>query len=131
MKILLIDDSYEFTEPVKELIEREGHTVDVITNSDEAFQKLGQVHQYDILLLDLMFIVGEKFTLGAYPEVGVLFYKQIRKGNLKLPIIIISALSKNNFQSYFEGDKNLFYINKPLSSNMEELKNCINTIEKK
>lgn len=130
MKILLIDDSYEFTEPVKELIERDGHIVDVILNSDEAFEKLGQVNSYDILLLDLMFIVGEKFQLGNYPEVGILFYKKIRASNQKIPIVIISALSKGIFQGFFEGDKKLFYINKPLSANMEELKNCINSIEK-
>ena len=102
MKILLLDDSYEFTDPTKDLLEKDGHIIEVISNSDKAFENLGKSYNYDLILLDLMFIVGDKFKLDIYPEVGILFYKKIRESNNKIPIIIISALSFGVYMSYLK-----------------------------
>ena len=121
VKILLIDDSYEFTEPVKELLEREGYTVDVIANSNEAYDKTENLEDYKLILLDLMFIV-RKIKLGDNPEVGILLYKKIRDKYTKIPIIIVSALNRDRFKKHFEGDDFVKYVSKPLSANIEELK---------
>lgn len=102
-KILLIDDSYEFTEPVKDILERDGHLVDVISDSDEAYDKTDNLEGYNLILLDLMFIVGVKFKLEDNPEVGILLYKKIRNNNKKIPIIIVSALSNYSFNNVSSG----------------------------
>lgn len=129
MKILLIDDSWEFTDNVKYLLENDGRTVSVIDETDEAYDAITKenLEEYDIVILDLMFTVGEKFALENLPEVGIYLYRKIRKINKKIPIVIVSALNKKRYEKYFEGDTLVQYVSKPLSSKIEELEMAIKT----
>jgi len=125
MKILCIEDSWEFNGQVKYLLERDGYTIDVIDDSDEAYSKTEYLDGYKLIILDLMLVVGTKFKLEIDPEVGILLYKKIRNKYKKIPIIIVSALNENRFKKYWNNDKFVKYISKPLSENIEELKNAI------
>jgi len=125
MKILLIDDSWEFTESVKDILETDGCIVDVIDESDDAYNVITNKDflKYDLILLDLMLTVGEKFQLKDMPEVGIFLYYEIRKYNQKIPIIIVSALNKMQFDKHFHGDEFVKYVSKPC--NIEELEIAI------
>jgi DNA-binding response OmpR family regulator len=130
MKILLIDDSWEFTEPVKYLLERDGYIVDVIDESDNANDVIEKkiFGEYELIILDVMFTVGETFKLGDNPEVGIFLYRKIREYNKKIPIIIVSSLNRKLFEKYFEGDNLVKYVEKPLTKKIEELKTAIRNL---
>lgn len=129
MKILLIDDSWEFTEPVKEFLERDGYTIDVIDDSDEAYDKTRNLEGYKLIILDLMMTVGDKFKLEDCPEVGIFLYQKIRNNHKKIPIIIVSALNENRFKKYWSDDAFVRYVSKPLSPNIGELKTAIESLQ--
>lgn len=53
MKILLVDDEVELTEPLKQVLSREGYEVDVANNGMTGMDLAGQ-KEYDLLILDWM-----------------------------------------------------------------------------
>lgn len=53
MKILLVDDEIELTEPLGRLLQRQGYQVDVATDGDTGGQLI-QANGYDLLILDWM-----------------------------------------------------------------------------
>ncbi|MBM0740847.1 response regulator transcription factor [Phormidium sp. CLA17] len=53
MRILLVDDEVEMTDPLSRLLMREGYEVDVAYEGDRGNQ-LAQENQYDLLILDWM-----------------------------------------------------------------------------
>ncbi|HEY9762342.1 MAG TPA: two-component system response regulator RppA [Trichocoleus sp.] len=53
MKILLVDDEVELTDPLSRLLTREGYTVDVASDGDLGWQLVYQ-GGYDLLILDWM-----------------------------------------------------------------------------
>jgi DNA-binding response OmpR family regulator len=130
MKILLIDDSWEFTDSVKFLLERDGHTIDVIDDSDAAHCKIENLDGYKLILLDLMITIeGSKLDLENCPETGILLYTKIRKKYKKIPIIIVSALNESRYKKYWSDDNLVKYVSKPLSLNAEELKDAIESFK--
>jgi DNA-binding response OmpR family regulator len=126
MKILIIDDSYEFCEPLKEILDSWNHESFFLSESDDALKEIKDLTKYDVIILDIMLIVGDSFKLEKYPEVGVFLYDEIRKKNKKKPIIIVSALTRQQFSNYFLDDENLIYLNKPLSPEYSELLSALN-----
>lgn len=116
-RIIIVDDNPDFFEPISELLEDEGYGVDVISESDDAIDKLNLFTNYSLIILDMMFIKGVKIDLGTLPEVGIYIYKKIRKQQPRTPIIIASALRKEQIWSYFQDDPNVDYQSKPVISN--------------
>jgi OmpR-family two-component system manganese-sensing response regulator len=53
MKILLVDDERELTDPLEEILVREGYQVDIADNGRMGLEKAGN-HDYDLLILDWM-----------------------------------------------------------------------------
>jgi two-component system, OmpR family, manganese sensing response regulator len=53
MKILLVDDEVELTEPLSRLLRREGYAVEVASDGDSGWRMAGQ-GSYDLLILDWM-----------------------------------------------------------------------------
>lgn len=53
MRILLVDDEAELTDPLSRLLEREGYQVDVALAGDRGYD-LAQQRSYDLLILDWM-----------------------------------------------------------------------------
>ncbi|MEO1791129.1 MAG: response regulator, partial [Cyanobacteria bacterium J06629_19] len=53
MRILLVDDEVELTEPLSRLLQRQGYTVDVASEGKTGSQ-LATSGDYDLLILDWM-----------------------------------------------------------------------------
>ncbi|MEG3436484.1 two-component system response regulator RppA [Pannus brasiliensis CCIBt3594] len=53
MKILLVDDERELTEPLEEILSREGYRVDIADNGRSGLEKARE-NEYDLLILDWM-----------------------------------------------------------------------------
>lgn len=80
MNILIIEDEYKVAQALKEGLEHEGYQVDLAYTGEDGFFLLN-TKRYDLLLLDLM--------LPGHDGIEVLTI--VRKGDLNLPILIITA----------------------------------------
>ena len=79
--ILIIDDDAEIRESLQLLLASEGLDVDMASNGEEGVQRLEENH-YDLVLLDLM-LPGKS---------GMDVYKDIRRVDATLPVVIITAM---------------------------------------
>jgi len=79
--ILIIDDDAEIRESLQILLASEGLTVDMATDGEEGLSRL-EDNFYDLVLLDLM-LPGKS---------GMDVYKDIRRVDPTLPVVIITAM---------------------------------------
>lgn len=79
-KILLADDIKELAETVGQVLRFYDYDVDIVFNGLEAVEN-AKVNSYDCIILDVMMPVMD----------GVEAVKQIRKLNIKTPIILLTA----------------------------------------
>jgi two-component system copper resistance phosphate regulon response regulator CusR len=102
MKILLVEDEPRFNEFVKKGLQQNGYVVDSVDNGSEALN-LAATEPYDVIVLDLM-LPGQS---------GFDVLDNLKRFNIKIPVIIISAL--NSADRVIEGlDKGAVdYIKKP------------------
>lgn len=102
MKILLVDDEPRLNEFVKKGLQQNGYIVDSVDNGSEALN-LAATEPYDLIVLDLM-LPGQS---------GFDVLDNLKRFNIKIPVIIISAL--NSADRVIEGlDKGAVdYIKKP------------------
>lgn len=82
LKILLADDVEELAEAVGEILEYNNYEVDIVNNGKDALDKAKEI-LYDCIILDVMMPVMD----------GIEVVKQIRKLNIKTPIILLTAKS--------------------------------------
>lgn len=83
LRILLADDVEQLAEAVGEMLIDNNFEVDVVYNGKKAFKKVTK-HSYDCIILDVMM-----------PEMnGLEVVKNIRKLNIKTPIILLTAKSQ-------------------------------------
>ena len=82
LKILLADDVEEIAEAVGEMLEYNGYDVDIVYNGKDALDK-GEQNLYDCIILDVMMPIIDGFEV----------VKQLRKMNIKTPIILLTAKS--------------------------------------
>ncbi len=80
MRILLVDDEVELTEPLGRLLTREGYDVEVATDGALGSQLVGQ-HHYDLLILDWML---------PYRS-GLEICQQLRAGGNMTPVLFLTA----------------------------------------
>jgi len=81
MKILLLEDDYDYNESIKEYLELIGFEVDAFFNGEDALEAIFQ-NCYYLLLLDI-----------KVPKLnGHKLIKYIREANNKVPIIILTSL---------------------------------------
>lgn len=80
LKILLADDVKELANAVGAILEYNNYEVDIVENGKEAVDKV-ENNIYDCIILDIMMPVMN----------GVEAVKQIRKLNVKTPIILLTA----------------------------------------
>ncbi len=102
MKILLVEDEPRLNEFVKKGLQQNGYVVDSVDNGSEALN-LAATEPYDVIVLDLM-LPGQS---------GFDVLDNLKRFNIKIPVIIISAL--NSADRVIEGlDKGAVdYIKKP------------------
>lgn len=80
MRILLVDDEVELTEPLKAVLSREGYSVDVAYNGNSGSQLAAQ-GDYDLLILDWML-----------PQIsGLEICQQLRSTGLTTPVLFLTA----------------------------------------
>ena len=80
MKILLVDDETELTDPLSKVLSHEGYQVDVADNGRDG-SELAQNNNYDLLILDWM--LPEKSGLEICQEV--------RSRSLTTPVLFLTA----------------------------------------
>ena len=80
MKILLVDDETELTEPLCKILSREGYKVDVADNGASSI-KLALANHYDLLILDWM--LPEKS--------GLEICRELRAKSLTTPVLFLIA----------------------------------------
>lgn len=102
MKILLVEDEPRLNEFVKKGLQQNSYVVDSVDNGSEALN-LAATEPYDVIVLDLM-LPGQS---------GFDVLDNLKRFNIKIPVIIISAL--NSADRVIEGlDKGAVdYIKKP------------------
>jgi DNA-binding response OmpR family regulator len=83
MRILLIDDEKDLVYFLKRILVSSGHEVDAY-ESYELFQQNDKGEHYDLLILDLM-LQGVQ---------GSDVVKDLRRKNIRMPVLILSAISK-------------------------------------
>lgn len=109
MKILLLEDDYNYKESIKELLLSLGYEVDDFLSGDEALEAAFH-NSYDLLLLDI--------RVPGIDGYGIV--KEVRSYGLKVPVIFITSLTDvNNLSLGYELGCN-DYIRKPFS--LKELK---------
>lgn len=80
MRILLVDDEIELTEPLTEVLSREGYEVDVADNGALGLQ-LALKQPYDLLILDWMM-----------PQLsGLQLCQQLRGSEIIMPVLFLTA----------------------------------------
>jgi len=99
MKILLVDDDFDYITQQKIVLESEGYEVIVAENEKEAKEKI-RTAQFDIAVLDLM--------MDDLDSGFVLSY-EIKKKDPTIPVIIVTAVKSQTgftFESITEFEKN-------------------------
>ena len=83
MKVLIIEDSEEFSKSLLDFFNYDGHSTDFAPNLSSAYDYVA-VSKFDIILLDIMLPDGD----------GRDFLKRIRKQNITIPVIVMTARSE-------------------------------------
>ncbi len=118
MRILLLEDDYNYNESIKEYLEILGFEVDSFFDGEDALDAIMQ-NNYYLLLLDI-----KVPTLNGHEVI-----KYVRDANIKTPIIILTSLVDiNNIEIGYELGCN-DYLKKPFE--LKELELRINTLIKK
>lgn len=82
-KILLADDEKDLSKAIGTILRYSNYDVDIVYNGKEAVEKVNE-NIYDLLILDIMMPVMD----------GIQALKEIRKNNIKTPIILLTAKSQ-------------------------------------
>jgi len=90
MRLLLVDDEEELTEPLQRLLISQGYTVDVATNGQSGWQ-LAQSQTYDLLILDWVMPIMS----------GVELCRSLRSNGDRTPVLFLSA--KDTLDDRVEG----------------------------
>jgi OmpR-family two-component system manganese-sensing response regulator len=80
MRILLVDDEVELTEPLSRVLSREGYTVDIATDGHLGCE-LARQNQYDLLILDWM----------LPQKSGLEICQELRSQSDRTPILFLTA----------------------------------------
>ncbi len=99
MKILLVDDDFDYLTQQRLILESEGYEVITAENEKDAKEKIKQ-NQFDLAVLDLM--------MDDLDSGFVLSY-EIKKKNPEIPVIIVTAVKSQTgftFESITENQKN-------------------------
>lgn len=119
MRILFIDDNPEFLGYVSEILRNEGHEVVEIDSANDAIYAIKNIAKYDLVILDIMIMLGDIIDPEEANETGTAIYKRIRKNNSKIRILVLSALGKQDIWNAFNSDSNVSYYGKPIPSNIQ------------
>ena len=115
--ILLIDDSRDFRDAVKDILFSANHTVWEAECVEDAFSILLQDH-FDLIIcdLELPFSKAEKFFQYQYSmEVGVRTIEELRNVYPFTPIVAVTGYHPLDILSYKERFRDVILLHKPIS----------------
>ena len=98
MKILLIDDDYDYLTQQKFLLESEGHEIITAENETQAKELINNT-TFDLAIVDLMMDNMDSGFVISY---------EIKKKNPQTPVIIVTAVKSQtgfSFESMTESEK--------------------------
>ncbi|MEK7612437.1 MAG: two-component system response regulator RppA [Patescibacteria group bacterium] len=105
-RILIIEDEEKLVRSLKQGLEQHGHTVDYVLDGDVGERRLAlHREEYDLAIIDLM----------LPQKTGFEVMQEIREKNIKLPVIVLTALHtmKDKVQALDLGADD--YLTKPFS----------------
>lgn len=105
LKILVIDDDKLIRWSLKEILSQEGHHVDVVSTVDDAFSQT-EKFSYQLIFAD--------FEIEDENCIDVL--KKLQESHPETQIIILSAQSQKQIESYITGISVHAIIEKPFDS---------------
>lgn len=80
MKILLVDDEAELTEPLRKILTQEGYEIDIADNGDTGIE-LALQNEYNLLILDWM----------LPHKSGLEICRELRSHSLDTPVLFLTA----------------------------------------
>ena len=118
IKILLVDDESDFTQPMSFWLKSKGYSVAVASGGEEGI-KIIKEQPIDIVFMDLNMPVMD----------GVTTVKKIREFNKELPIIIISAYvdDKRITEATGYGISGVFYKGEDFQEGLALLESALRT----
>src|SRR3989344_7909154 len=117
MRLIIVEDERELAENLKKLLELKGFAVDWLPNAEKAYNRiLLYQKEYDAVILDLS-LTGMN---------GMELTKQLRAGDVKIPILILTGNSDTESKIALLNSGADDYIVKPFS--VDELVARINSI---
>jgi len=119
MKILIIDDSFEFSDPLSEILEFEGYNTKIIAESNQIYNNIKLINGFDLVILDVMM----ELCVGMNDsdlEAGVQILNKIREIS-DIPVIMISAYHYSVIKDGIKDLKKMYYLTKPISPDMNEI----------
>ncbi|WP_445370169.1 response regulator [Methylomonas sp. HW2-6] len=121
MRILFIEDNPDFLSIVSALLRDEKHKVVEINNADDAVKAVeNDTSNFDLVILDIMMMLGTIINENEAPETGIAIYKRLRKRNKSIRVLVLTALSKKDIWRHFETDNNVTYFGKPIPSDTKK-----------
>jgi serine/threonine protein kinase len=101
-KILAVDDENDIRMTVRDILSSNGYEVDTAFDGEDALEKFGS-QSYDLAILDIFM-----------PRMdGIKLLSRLRREDLKIPILMLTALDSDKYvlKSYRSGAD--YYMNKP------------------
>lgn len=94
--IAWIEDDYDVIHPVVFPLEKAGYQIVNFHNTKDALDRLEQIRQTDLILLDLLLPPGaDGRDFGDYP--GIQFFRELREVHqVRTPVIVFSVLSQSH-----------------------------------
>ncbi len=89
-KILVVDDDPDLVEDCRLILEKAGHTVSSAFNTADG-KKAMERDRPDLLILDVMM---------ESPDDGIVMAQDLRRANVKTPILMLTSISKVTGLSY-------------------------------
>ncbi len=93
-KILVVDDDPDIVESLRLFLEAEGHTVLTAGGRREGMEKLAE--KPDLIVLDVMM---------EEPDDGVVMSRDVRRRGCKVPILMLTAISRVTRFNYTKDDE--------------------------
>jgi len=125
VRILVVDDEQAICQVLKYTLEEAGYIVDMVPGGIEALRKLQNEDnnlRYRMLITDI--------TMPAMT--GVELIREIRKANIRIPILAISGFDNKELIEEFKDDGSVTYLDKPVLPSLliNHVKQVLDRVEK-
>lgn len=131
MNILFIEDNPLFYNPASELLEDQGFTIKVVPSANQFVELQDSLGGYDLVLIDSMLRLGSEIKPSEAPETGVAIFKRIRTRHPSMPVVFLSALSKEELSTMVTFNEKTGYHPKPIPKDSSALIELIRNVARR